>query len=267
MKKLVARSIAASVLGSVFSIAALAQGVAFHGAMADPANVPRDVAVPTVVNPPGNVPEQGGTPKAFGPTLWSVYNAGPCDSAVRAGTVNLSGCFSVGGDVQLGFPVHIPTGALVSYARIYFNQTVLANGISAGFWKTDPFGVGSVITGMTPTDTTAGNTMQQWGPFSEVIDNAPSAPGNTYSFLAITSGATKIYKMMVYYKLQVSPAPASASFTDVPTGHWAFQFIQALRYSGITTGCTPTTYCPDANVTRAEMAVFMSRALGLAFEF
>ena len=91
--------------------------------------------------------------------------------------------------------------------------------------------------------------------------------GNTYNFLAITSGATKIYKMMVYYKLQVSPAPASASFTDVPTGHWAFQFIQALRSSGITTGCTATTYCPDANVTRAEMAVFMSRALGLAFEY
>jgi hypothetical protein len=66
-----------------------------------------------------------------------------------------------------------------------------------------------------------------------------------------------------WYHLQVSPAPASASFTDVPTGSWAFQWIEALKASGITSGCTATTFCPNNNITRAEVAVMLSKALGL----
>ena len=54
-----------------------------------------------------------------------------------------------------------------------------------------------------------------------------------------------------------------ASFTDVPLGYWAFQYIKALKASGITQGVTPTTYEPESNVTRAQMAVFLAKALGL----
>jgi len=67
----------------------------------------------------------------------------------------------------------------------------------------------------------------------------------------------------VWYKLQVSPAPATATFNDVPTGHWAFRFIEALVSSGITAGCGGGNYCPDQPITRAEMAVYLSAALGL----
>jgi hypothetical protein len=61
----------------------------------------------------------------------------------------------------------------------------------------------------------------------------------------------------------VSPAPASATFNDVPTGHPFFQFIEALAASGITGGCGNGNYCPDAPLTRGQMAVFLSKALGL----
>jgi len=69
----------------------------------------------------------------------------------------------------------------------------------------------------------------------------------------------------VYYKLQVSPAPATATFADVPTSHPFFQYVEALAASGITTGCTstPPQFCPDAFITRGQMAVFLARALGL----
>jgi S-layer family protein len=58
------------------------------------------------------------------------------------------------------------------------------------------------------------------------------------------------------YKLQVSPAPANATFGDVPTSHPFFQFVEALAKSGITGGCGGGNYCPDNPVTRGQMAVF-----------
>jgi Tol biopolymer transport system component len=38
--------------------------------------------------------------------------------------------------------------------------------------------------------------------------------------------------------------------------------INRIAAAGITTGCTATTYCPTANVTRGQMAAFLHRAFG-----
>ena len=37
--------------------------------------------------------------------------------------------------------------------------------------------------------------------------------------------------------------------------------IEWLYMEGITGGCSPTRFCPDATVTRAQMAMFLVRAL------
>ena len=37
--------------------------------------------------------------------------------------------------------------------------------------------------------------------------------------------------------------------------------INKVAAAGITSGCTPTTYCPSADVTRGQMAAFLRRAL------
>jgi hypothetical protein len=66
---------------------------------------------------------------------------------------------------------------------------------------------------------------------------------------------------------QVSPAPATARFADVPTTHPMFRFVEALAAAGITGGCTANTFCPDAPLTRGQMAVFLSVALGLHFPY
>jgi hypothetical protein len=50
-------------------------------------------------------------------------------------------------------------------------------------------------------------------------------------------------------------------FTDVPVGHQFFKHIQKMSEFGITTGCTPTSFCPTTLVTRGQMAVFIIRAL------
>jgi len=55
----------------------------------------------------------------------------------------------------------------------------------------------------------------------------------------------------------------SAIFADVGVGHAFFPWIEALFRSGITRGCSasPPLYCPDAGVTRGEMAVFILRGI------
>jgi hypothetical protein len=50
-------------------------------------------------------------------------------------------------------------------------------------------------------------------------------------------------------------------FDDVPFGYWAYDFIQTLGASGITSGCGGSNYCPEDPVTRAEMAVFLERGI------
>jgi hypothetical protein len=76
-------------------------------------------------------------------------------------------------------------------------------------------------------------------------------------------GTTKVRGFRVFYSLQVSPAPLTASFSDVPTTHPFFRFVEALAAAGITGGCGGGNYCPDQPVTRGQMAVFLSAALGL----
>ena len=51
------------------------------------------------------------------------------------------------------------------------------------------------------------------------------------------------------------------SFTDVPSTHAFYRFIETLLHSGITGGCTTTEYCPGGKVTRAQMAIFLARAM------
>jgi len=54
-----------------------------------------------------------------------------------------------------------------------------------------------------------------------------------------------------------SPTPY---FSDVPANAFAFEYIQKLYELGITTGCGVGLFCPNDNVTRAQMAVFIIRA-------
>jgi hypothetical protein len=56
-------------------------------------------------------------------------------------------------------------------------------------------------------------------------------------------------------------ALASHQFGDVPTTHTFHNNISALANAGITGGCGGGNFCPDAPVTRGQMAGFLARAL------
>jgi hypothetical protein len=69
--------------------------------------------------------------------------------------------------------------------------------------------------------------------------------------------------MILEYKLQLSPAPGTATFGDVPTSFPYFRTIEALAASGIASGCGSGNFCPNQYVTRGEMSKFLANALGL----
>jgi len=71
----------------------------------------------------------------------------------------------------------------------------------------------------------------------------------------------------VLWRRQVSPPPSSPSFADVPVNHPFFQWIEALKKSNITAGCSEQNFCPNAPLTRAQMAVFLAKALGLHWPY
>jgi plastocyanin len=93
----------------------------------------------------------------------------------------------------------------------------------------------------------------------ETVDNF------AYSYaVEVQAGASQSFRAVrVFYRRVVSPAPATATFNDVPAGDPRLRFVEALVAAGITGGCGNGNYCPDDPVTRGQMAVFLSAALGL----
>ncbi len=49
-------------------------------------------------------------------------------------------------------------------------------------------------------------------------------------------------------------------FDDVPTSHLFYDFVMTVADDGVSVGCGGASYCPDASVTRAQMAVFLLKA-------
>jgi hypothetical protein len=195
---------------------------------------------------------------------WSTNCAGPCFDA----------------------PLQLPSGALVIYVELDWSDTNSSGFVigslvqcdylemnctfhpAAGAGPADCLGTGLICSGNAENgglghlavDMTADNV---------VADNFLSnfrliAGANPFA----ADGSLQIRGMIVGYVLQVSPPPAKADFNDVPTTHPFFRFIEALYASGITAGCktSPPLYCPDAPLTRGQMAVFLATALGLQWD-
>jgi S-layer family protein len=60
------------------------------------------------------------------------------------------------------------------------------------------------------------------------------------------------------------PACTTAMFTDVPCSHPYATWINEIAREGITSGCSPGVFCPDGNITRSQMAVFLMVARGFS---
>jgi hypothetical protein len=163
---------------------------------------------------------------------------------------------------------HLPSGALVSGVELDLCDTNPTDDVGFFVASTDYKGEQpNVISGVTSSNINGCDYIVAPLPTPFEVDNVENQLV-LLAYLPDTDGSMRIAGAIVYYKLQVAPAPASATFNDVPTSHPFFQYIEALAASGITGGCqtAPPKFCPNAPVTRGQMAVFLAKALGLTFE-
>ena len=184
------------------------------------------------------------------------------------------GIFSLGGSDVFVAGLRLPEGAVVSalagiregalLTEIQYQVCDLnpGNPMYASLWTLTATGNTFNYINMTPiTSGGCGLFSHTYTPPVQIDNN-----GFTYGielYVPVASANQRITTARVGYKLQVSPAPATATFTDVPTTHLFYQYVEALAAAGITAGCGGGNFCPDAAVTRGQMAVFLSKALGL----
>jgi len=79
----------------------------------------------------------------------------------------------------------------------------------------------------------------------------------------VTRDQMAVFLLRAKYGSAYSPPTATGVFGDVDMSHWAVRWIEQMAAEGITAGCGGGNYCPDAQVTRDQMAVFLVRTFGL----
>lgn len=89
--------------------------------------------------------------------------------------------------------------------------------------------------------------------------------GNYCPEAPVTRAQMAVFLLRAKYGASYTPPAVTAGtgFADVTADHWAAAWIQQLAAEGITGGCGNGNYCPDAPVTRAQMAVFLVKTFDL----
>lgn len=184
-------------------------------------------------------------------------------------------------------PLSLPAGALLQSARLYYYDVATQCGLAFRLCRAGSEGLPpqdntytcvhetSTAVALTPGYETLLLSPNLTMRYREDIDS-DTIVNDVNWLVAFEFDGTEcssdigVRGVQLYWKLQISPAPATSSFNDVSTSHFAFQGIEALKSSGVTLGCAKPggpNYCPDDTVSRAEMALFLARALGLAWNY
>lgn len=163
---------------------------------------------------------------------------------------------------------HLPSGAHLEYLELDFCDNDPTNHILLALSECDVNGGNcNLINSITSPNlgaTHCGTSVTTLVPQNYTVQNG-TRQLYLYCYLNSGSNTNILTGAAVGYRLQASPAPATATFTDVPTTSPQFRFVEALFASGVTAGCAPSLYCPNDPITRGQMAVFLAAALGLNF--
>jgi hypothetical protein len=102
------------------------------------------------------------------------------------------------------------------------------------------------------------------GPFRDAIDtlarngiSSGCGGGNFCPSAPVTRAQMAVFLLKAEHGPGYVPGGFGQPFIDVPPGSFAADWINQLYFEGIASGCAPNYYCPDAAVTRAQMAVLL----------
>ncbi len=179
----------------------------------------------------------------------------------------------IGGANSFAAPLNLPDGAEITQMCLYSydpdgagtDSTIFAMKLPAG--GQDP-GLYLVPGGHVFEFFNIGYGTVCTDPLSYTIHSDADLDGQgvrhlAHFVVAETHASTQIGGVRITWHRKVSDPPATATFADVPVGAFGFAQIEALAASGVTSGCGNGKFCPNQTVTRAQMAIFLAKALGL----
>lgn len=212
-------------------------------------------------------------PATYGTSVLVPYTIGaydfvPADSGTTYTGTSGTGDRYLTSSGSFFAPVHVPSGAQIQQIWMQGCNSSASGSLIMGLYSDTLSGGSEVQSSYGSFFVGPGNSCGSfYGTFSPMpqVDNVD----NTYYVLVYMDtydGSVRFTGVRLYYLLQVSPAPGSATFGDVPTSSPQFQFVEALVAAGITAGCGGGNYCPNNPVTRGQMAVFLAKALGLHWQ-
>jgi hypothetical protein len=81
----------------------------------------------------------------------------------------------------------------------------------------------------------------------------------------VTRAQMAVFLLRAKHGSSYAPPAATGIFADVSAGNAARAWIEQLYNENITSGCSqsPLKYCPSTSVTRAQMAVFLTKTFNL----
>jgi PKD repeat protein len=113
-------------------------------------------------------------------------------------------------------------------------------------------------------DASGSSAEQGISSYSWTFGDAQAATGKTPAHNYATSGQYTVTLTVTDVTGTTSSTTQNLLlvFADVPLNYWARAFIEALYYHGVTAGCAtnPLRFCPDSQLTRAEIAPGLLRA-------
>ncbi|MBB6446056.1 C40 family peptidase [Bacillus benzoevorans] len=188
------------------------------------------------------------------------YNAGTKVTKADLQTGDLvffSGTASKSGITHVG--IYLGENQFISATT---SKGIKVDSLSGGYWGPKYYGATRVLTAA-PGEFLDVSTASPTYPAIKTLTTAGIIQGFSDSTFHPEENVTRAQAAVIINRVLKKQASSSAGFGDVADSKWYAADVAAIKEAGIINGFADGTFRPDANMTRAEMAVILQRAFNL----